>query len=84
MTALMHFTEEPNSCQMAVSRTVPILQVSYAEQDFSTGTDLNCKVLPTPSQTAQVTCIAHLSLESMMKNDTNYSPPGLHWLTCQI
>ena len=31
MTALIHFTEEPNSCQMAVSRTVPILQFSYAE-----------------------------------------------------
>lgn len=48
MTALIHFTEEPNSCQMAVSRAVPVLQFSCAGLDVLTGAYLHrpCPHLP--------------------------------------
>lgn len=82
MTALIHFTEEPNSCQMAVSRAVPVLQFSCAESDVLTGAYLHRQVSP-PSQ-GTGTYITCFSLEGTMRGDTDYSPSGLHWLTCHI
>ena len=74
MTALIHFTEEPNSCQMAVSRVVPVLQFSCAESDVLTGTDLHRKVSP-PSQGTR-TYITCFSSEGTMRDDTDYIPSG--------
>lgn len=82
MTALIHFTEEPNSCQMAVSRAVPVLQFSCAELDVLTGAYLHRQVSP-PSQ-GTGTYITCFSLEGTMRDDTDYLPSGLHWLTCHI
>lgn len=82
MTALIHFTEEPNSCQMAVSRVVPVLQFSCAELDVLTGAYLHRQVSP-PSQ-GTGTYITCFSLEGTMRDDTDYLPSGLHWLTCHI
>lgn len=48
MTALIHFTAEPNSCQMAVSIIVHTLEFRYAEEDFSTGTTFYCNVFQVP------------------------------------
>lgn len=63
-------------------QAVPVLQFSCAELDVLTGAYLHRQVSP-PSRSAlgHTSCF---SLEGTMRDDTDYLPSGLHWLTCHI